>query len=254
MRAPRKSLFLPAALLCSLFLGACTGSPGEDQLVYLFIDLTEIEENGNDYNYLEDSIGPLMRLLGHGSGDKESRAGASVHILPIYDFPLNRPVTVRLERGSRNQNPLDRRDAVKKFEAELRSGIEAVVETNLKQRPPAERYRQSHIFGPLCEGLREIQRQGSELDQRRVIVFSDMLENSPVANFYRQPDRDSLTEDLNAHCTLPDLSGICMNIVFQPVKEKSVLILEAKSFWISFLESRGLPTTAPSCFSYESYL
>lgn len=254
MRADGKRLCLSAVLVCLFFLGACSGPTGEDDLVYVFVDLTEIEENENDYSYLESSIDPLMGLLGHGN-DEESREGASVYIFPIYDFPLSKPVTAHLERGSRNQNALDRRDAVRKFEEDLRSGIQAVVETNLKQRPADETYRQSHIFGPVCEGLKEIQRQGTALHDRRVVIFSDMLENSPVASFYQgHLERDSLIDDLEARCALPDLSGICMNIVFQPMKKKSELVLEAKSFWISFLESKGLATTAPACFSYESYL
>ena len=82
-----------------------------------------------------------------------------------------------------------------------------------------------------------------------------MLENSPVASFYRgHLGSDSLIGDLEARCVLPDLSGICMNIVFQPMKTKSELVLEAKSFWTRLFESRGLATRTPACYSYDSYL
>lgn len=254
MRADDHRRRLPAALLCAVLLGACFASTGEDELVYVFVDLTEVEENGNDASYLESSIDPLLRLLGHGD-DQDNRKGASVHIFPIYDFPLSKPVTAHLERGSRNQNALDRRDAVTRFEEELRAGIRSVVETNLKQRPANETYRQSHIFGPVCAGLKEIQRQGTPQNDRRVVIFSDMLENSPLASFYRGDlARASLIDDLEARCVLPDLSGICMNIVFQPMKAKSDLVLEAKSFWTGLFQSKGLETATPACFSYDAYL
>jgi hypothetical protein len=254
MNADRRRLDLVAALVCLSLLAACMAPTGEDKLVYVFIDLTEIEENEGDYGYLGESIEPLMALVGQGTRG-ESRAGASVHIYPIYDFPLNKPAIAHLERGGRNQNALDRRDAVSRFEEELRAGIRGVVESNLKQRPPSETYGQSHIFGPLCEGLKSIQRQGSPENKRRVVVFSDMLENSPIGSFYQgQLNPTRLANALDSSCQLPDLSKTCVNIVFQPVKRKSELVLEAKSFWTRFFESKGLSTTDPSCFSYESYL
>jgi hypothetical protein len=88
-----------------------------------------------------------------------------------------------------------------------------------------------------------------------VVVFSDMLENSPMGSFYQgQFNATSLAAALDAGCALPDLSRTCVNIVFQPLKKKSALVLEARSFWTTFLESKGLATNDPSCFSYESYL
>lgn len=244
---------LTGALVCFSLLAGCMAPVGEDSLVYVFIDLTEIEENEGDYSYLEESIEPLMALVGQGARG-ESRAGASVHIYPIYDFPLNKPVIAHLERGGRNQNALDRQDAVRRFEEQLRSGVQGIVEENLGQRPASETYRQSHIFGPVCEGIRGILRQGAPENERRVVVFSDMLENSPAGSFYQGPDPAALARALESRCELPDLSKTCINIVFQPVKRKSALVLEAKSFWTEFLESKGLATNDPSCFSYESYL
>jgi hypothetical protein len=254
MIASRHRLGFAAVLACLSVLAACVAPADEDKLVYVFIDLTEIEENEGDYGYLDESIEPLMALVGQGPRG-ESRAGASVHIYPIYDFSLNKPAIAQLERGGRNQNALDRRDAVSRFEEQLRAGIRSVVEDNLKQRPASETYRQSHIFGPMCEGLKGIQRQGLPENDRRVVVFSDMLENSPVGSFYQgQFNATTMAGALDTRCELPDLSKTCVNIVFQPVKRKSALVLEAKSFWTAFLEGKGLETADPSCFSYESYL
>lgn len=168
--------------------------------VAVFVDFTEINDAGGSLlaDADKDSGARITRLLDLITTVERRYNGGSITFYPIGDQSLlgiDGP-TKQIELGSRDENRLDREDTIRKMredlEADLRSFLKRNDEFTDPEFEPGEGpdiYQQSMIVRPLCEYFRKF---GVDTKSdppgrpvmHKLIIFSDLLENSPLYSFY----------------------------------------------------------------------
>jgi hypothetical protein len=97
----------------------------------------------------------------------------------------------------------------------------------------------THLADGLCNALGK--NEGKKA--RTVLIFSDGLENSDLANFYTNPPLpDKYTElaaKLQSREQCPDLTGVWVFWYAPKIRANSDNILRSLKFWKAFLESKG---------------
>ncbi|QHI38049.1 hypothetical protein IMCC3317_34330 [Kordia antarctica] len=82
-------------------------------------------------------------------------------------------------------------------------------------------YKQSHIFIPLVQRLKAMQQ--SQASEKVILLYSDLVEHSPLYNGYStshkrsmDKDYDTIVDLFQSHLTLDDYSGITLYIIYYP--------------------------------------
>ena len=101
----------------------------------------------------------------------------------------------------------------RRVQAEWRQTFEAPLDDLLGSMLPPARAQRS----PIIETLHAVmmRAEAGATRPRRVIIFSDMLENTPAISHYgKRPDPARLAAQLKASGALPDLSGVAVEILY----------------------------------------
>jgi hypothetical protein len=87
----------------------------------------------------------------------------------------------------------------------------------------------------------------------RVVILSDMLENSPEARFARAEITPSMTQSLiekrRSHGALPNLSGIEVDVAGASAPNAE-MFHAVREFWLSYFQAAGA-TCGPGCYVRE---
>jgi len=228
------------AVTCCLLVMACEGEKPSLCTVYVFLDATEAKYREANH-YLSD-LPIILRKMNvdtvHGGNN-----GAEVRFFLINDLSESKSKVRLLSQGvsgMMGQNPLERRDEIKKFSRGLSQDLQQLLSSAQWQT------NQSKIYQNLCRGLNNLKAAGG--DRKIVIVYSDMLENSDLFSFYeprsgkieRYIEDPRLAElELSADCAMPDLSGVEINIVAFRNKENDEMINRASQFWLRLFQSHN---------------
>ena len=121
--------------------------------------------------------------------------------------------------------------------------LEASIDSMLKQVQPDR--PQSKIYAKLCRTANKLLRKPA--DKYYLILYTDLLENSELANFY---SADTLTmaaskpmefykKHLAPTCKMPDLSPVLIHLYPYRLPQTDVLINHAEKFWVSLFDGLG---------------
>lgn len=130
----------------------------------------------------------------------------------------------------------------KQFNDDIDSAFEKISLT-------AKGYTQSSVYIPFAREL--IRLSKSHAEQRVAIIFSDLMEHSFLADFYKketleqmQNNPDAVWEVLQKKAPLPDLSGIEIQIIYQPRdSEENIRFGIVSDFFKKQLERKNATVT-----------
>ncbi len=147
--------------------------------------------------------------------------------------------TLPAELGSAaTTNPKKRSREVKTFASE----VEAALEQQLAAATTDK--QSSKIYSKLCRTLRNFHASGSP---SYLLLYSDLLENSTLASFYKPDQLQSASSDPLAYyrdnmkpsCSLPDLQGLTCSIYPYRTQAQDNIVTAAEQFWVGVLEGSG---------------
>ena len=237
--------------LWGLSAAACDRPPPRQSLVDVFIDMTEIEELGGDASHLQES---LDEIIGMVTGEDHQLDYGTITLFPIYDFASSTPKMASIERGSRNDNRLNRLDEIATFRSEVETGIHDLLSqfADFKISGVGSTYRESYIIEPICRRLQRVEDPDADW---HIIVFSDMLEKSTILSFYDESQSDEKVLAVLEENCLPDrpLPRVCLQVVYQPLKANDRRVLRARRIWQEFFRGREAGE-AGGCLHFDTFL
>lgn len=200
-----------------------------------------------DISAMADVTEPLLiwpdakELLSLYELEKNQMNGAAFRLLIINDVSQNRQLHLSLPavESSLTMNRFERKEEIERFEKAFVDSIASLTKDTVVGRS------NSSVYLPM---VRELERLAQSSAERRVlIVYSDLMENTPSLTFYdkrtlalMRTDPDRLKTQLQAQSPLANLEGIEVHFIFQP---KNALADETfrlvSGFYKSLLESKG---------------
>lgn len=188
-----------------------------------------------DKSKMHPDANELIELFGLKSN---SLQGAVFAVRSISDVSYtSRHVAELLPENKWMVNEFERAKEIKKFSAETARLL--AIETV----DSGKAY--SSIYLPLARELNELSKSKSE--KRILLVYSDLMENTPELSFYRNEDfellknqPDLLQKRLEKELLLNPLGGIEIHFIFQPKDNKSDKRFQIISeFYKKMFEQRG---------------
>ena len=161
----------------------------------------------------------------------------------LSDVSYNQRSQVRIEPQSKwLSNEMERQGEIKKFKIAIESKLEQIPSNTIEKE-------NSSIYLPIVRELNQLSQ--SKSDRRILVVYSDLMENTPEFSFYRKGDfelvknqPDSLQKRFEKELLISPLGGIEIYFIYQPKDIKSdgrfQLISE---FYRNLLESKGAKVT-----------
>jgi len=236
-------LTVVAGLLFLCFLQGCGESePALTTEVYVFIDVTDSIHLGNKAQY-HKSLDEILDKMGVDTASAQP-AGGEVKFFLLDDVSNSISKKAYLSTASSGllgENPFDRMDEIKQFRKELKTGInELIGQVNWKTK-------ESKIYQNVCRELKHLATK--KADQKVVIIFSDMRENSSLFSFYGHKGAriEQMTKNIEEthdnllakDCELPNLEGIDIYIVSPRNQEIDEQINKAERFWTKLFEYKN---------------
>lgn len=244
----RLKTILSTLLLLALFISCKTETP-ENTAITVLIDVTD--ERFKDDNFAAENLPKILKLM---KLDKESGgfAGGQVKLSLINEVSDSKTKTVKIavgENGMMGENPLNRLDEVKRFYMDLEKAMEYVLAkadwgtdaSKIYQKVTRECIKMSKV----------------EANQKYLIIYSDMLENSKQFSFYGQTwknqiekmmaDPENTVEKLSLKGPkLPDLSEFEIFIIATRTSGNDEKINLSEQFWTTIFENQGASVTFSS--------
>lgn len=132
---------------------------------------------------------------------------------------------------------LDRLDSILVFKAKLKKFIE-------EKFGEVEGLPTSQVNQCLCRSLNRLSE--SHATRKVMVIYSDLMEHTLSMSFHGKnapdivgKDYDRVAQIFSESCSLKDLNGIEILVVFSPRKENQEEVLNAQNFWKKYLESQG---------------
>jgi hypothetical protein len=239
---PRKTglTILPLLLFGVLALGSCKNfkalstEGGVETKAYLFLDVTD------DMKF--DPIAAATAILKDLKLDTAEVYPEAItfEITALNDRYSNRTTEVKLEKGGDAFSEItkDRLACQGRFCGDVITALR-------KEYDSTTELANSRLYLPICEALRELQK--SPAGRKCCFVFSDGLENTGDLSFYKYrqnpkrllAEKDTIIKKFEKQCSLPDLTGIEIYIIYQPTKDLDELVYTAKLFWRDYFQSHG---------------
>jgi hypothetical protein len=221
--------------------GQKTESPFENSksptttTTYIFIDIT----GDNSFKELltDTQIDEIMKSMGMVKGGSVFNGGL-IKIMLINDISMNKSVTMELPKGNSSivngETSASRALKVREFEKEITAKGREFLSGLTSGKDESEIYRN------LCKQLKTLKSESS--DKKNVIIYSDMLENSPIFSLYggKRNDFDSIIKKANDDCSFPQLDEINIYVI-PPINVKNKnLISNAEAFWTKLFEQKNV--------------
>lgn len=210
--------------------------------ICVLIDVSD--ERFKNENYVAENVPKLLTLM---NLDKQSGgfSGGEIKLSLINEVSDSKSKIVTLEAGETGlmgENPLNRKDQVTKFYTKLETSFTGILD-NANWGTDV-----SKIYQKVTREL--IKMKKSEADQKYLIIYSDMLENSSLFSFYGAnwksnikkmiEDPEKTLQELSKNGpTLPDLSEFEIFVVTTRTSENDEKINLSEQLWISLFEYQG---------------
>ena len=199
--------------------------------LYIYLDYTE----GQDYSeQLDDDVDKYLALM--NISEQSDRGSGKVRLYPLHDVSSSVSKSVKLKEGLSKMegNRYIRQKELDTFKAKLIKKAED-INTAYTGKP----LNHSYIFSPLCKGIKKLSH--SDADRKVIVIYSDMLENSDLANFHsKKLSYDKLKTQFDSACDLDDVSDVEIYIVHPVNKTIDKKIRMAENFWSKYLNEKGM--------------
>jgi len=229
-------------LLLTILLASCKNEVATTTQICVLIDVTD--EKFQDESFVSENLPKYLKLM---QLDKNSGgfSGGEIKFSLINEVSDSKSKTVKIttgETGLMGENPLNRKDEVDKFYAELENSFSQLL-NSANWGTDA-----SKIYQKVTREL--IKMKKSEADQKYLIIYSDMLENSNLFSFYGAnwkskiekmiSDPESTLEQLSKNGpALPDLSEFEIHIITTRTSANDEKINLSEQLWITLFEYQG---------------
>ena len=225
-----------------LTLSSCQKMEVQTTQICVLIDITD--ERFKDNNFISENLPKFLNLM---QLDKNTGgySGGEIKLSLINEVSDSKSKTIKLttgETGMMGENPLNRKDAVDKFYADLESSCTELLQSaNWGTKA-------SKIYQKVTREI--IKMKKSEIDRKYLIIYSDMLENSKQFSFYGAnwkstiqkliDDPEATLDKLSKNGpSLPDLSEFEIHIITTRTSENDEKINLSEQLWMSLFEYQG---------------
>lgn len=238
----RRNRVLIFLMILLLFSSCLNDDPSKSTQICVLIDVTD--ERFKDENFVTENLPKILQMM---NLDKETGgySGGEVKLSLINDVSDSKSKTVKIEKaetGLMGENPLNRRDEVQKFYADLESSFSKLLE-NADWGTDA-----SKIYQKITREL--IKMKNPVADKKVLIIYSDMLENSQLFSFYganwksninkliENPEETLATLSAKGPA-LPDLSEFTIYVIASRNAENDEKINLSEQLWMVLFEYQG---------------
>ena len=214
---------------------SCTEEKASQTDVYIYLDYTEGQDYSAQIAEDMDKYLALMEVAG-----EQSRNYGAIKVYPLHDISAGVSKTVKLKEGKSQLegNKFLRKKEVDAFTAKLTDKM-LDINTNFT----GKELTSSHIFTPICKGVKKLNK--SDADKKIILIYSDMLENSELANFHSKSITfESLKANFDKSCDMDDTSEIEFYIVHPVNKKNDQKIRKASDLWAKYLLDKGMDEDA----------
>ena len=231
-------LFFVFLIICS----SCNEEKATNTHICVLIDVSD--ERFKKENYVSENIPKLLTLmnLNEQSG---GFSGGEIKLSLINEVSDAKSKIIKIETGETGlmgENPLNRKDQVTKFYSNLETSFTEILD---KANWGTDA---SKIYQKVTREL--IKMKKSEADQKYLIIYSDMLENSSLFSFYGAnwksdvtkmiEDPEKTLQELSKNGPkLPDLSEFEILVITTRTSENDEKINLSEQLWISLFEYQG---------------
>lgn len=235
--------YMAGAMLFMLLLFACsTEEQTKSTQICILIDITD--ERFKDNSFVSENMPKFLNLM-HLDKNTGGYSGGEIKLSLINEVSDSKSKTVKIasaETGLLGENKLNRKDEVDRFYNELEKSF-----TNLLQNANWGTDA-SKIYQKVTREL--IKMKKGDADQKYLIIYSDMLENSKLFSFYGNGWKnkiESMLESPEATLeklskngpTLPDLSEFEIHIISTRTSENDEKINLSEQLWMALFEYQG---------------
>ena len=235
-----KTIFL--FLFVLLNFGSCKNEIAKTTQICVLIDVTD--ERFKNEKFVAENLPKLLQLM-HLDQKTGGFSGGEIKLSLINEVSDSKSKTVKIKTGVTGlmgENPLNRKDEVEKFYKELENSFTQIL-SNASWGTDA-----SKIYQKVTREL--IKMKNTTADQKYLIVYSDMLENSELFSFYganwksnilkMAEDHDATLEKLaKKGPALPDLSEFTIYVITTRTAENDEKINISEQLWITLFENQG---------------
>jgi len=230
-------------LVCLLFIAGCGNIQPETHRILIIYDVTgTAQDDLPDAGKVLKDISKIYNIMDKASMGDYVYDGFDIGITffdELSDARVAHKSMPPAEGSAATVNPKKRQRLLREFAGEVQQMIETSLASTTIDRP------KSKIYARLCKALgKETQKLFST---RHVIIYSDLLENSELANFYRPATLKKAAENplgfAREHffkfCEPGDLNGVTIHLYPYRTAKTDVLINHAEKFWVTLFEEAG---------------
>ncbi len=229
-------------LLLFWMICSCTEEKSTNTQICVLIDVTD--EGFKENNFGAANLPGLLKIM---KLDKNSGgfSGGEIKLSLINDVSDSKSKIVKIapgKTGMMGENPLTRKDEVNRFYAELEKSFASLLNS------VEWGTQSSKIYQKIAR--ESIRMKRKESDQKYLIIFSDMLENSDLFSFYRAgweakigkmiKDPEATLKMLSENGpALPDLSEFQIYVISSRTRENDEKINLSEQLWGTLFEYQG---------------
>ena len=220
-------VFLLFLLMCG-----CKNQAPKSALIYTVYDATDDSRVGSEL--LFDAADVLAVIGAKPNSMMEVQWKNTV----LSDVTFNKSDFIHITSGTAAAtNPHMRQIAWKEFAG----GMDIILQTTFEQSEKGK--KKTQLYYPLCTLLGEMAADPSE--RKLIVIQSNMVENSHILSFLGRFDEleehpEKMRAKLQSQCTLPDLMGIEIYILWNPqTPEQDQRFFASASFFADWFSERG---------------
>jgi len=229
-------------LLLIPFFFACHNQVAETTQICVLIDVTD--ERFQDEHFVAENVPKFLKLM-NLDRNTGGYSGGEIKLSLINEISDSKSKTIKIatgKTGMMGENPLNRKDDVEKFSAELESSFtEIMKETNWGTNA-------SKIYQKVTREIIKMKKSG--IERKYLIIYSDMLENSELFSFYGAnwksniqklaENPESTLQKLSTNGpVLPDLSEFEIFVITTRTAENDEKINLSEQLWMNLFEYQG---------------
>ena len=229
-------------LFVLLSFNSCKDEIVKNTQICVLIDVTD--ERFKNEKFVSENLPKLLQLM---NLDRQTGgfSGGEIKLSLINEVSDSKSKTVKLKTGVTGlmgENPLNRKDEVEKFYTELENSFTQILN---KANWGTDA---SKIYQKVTREL--IKMKNTTADQKYLIIYSDMLENSNLFSFYGSNWKNNILKMIeNPDATLeklaekgpalPDLSDFTIYVITTRTAENDEKINISEQLWITLFENQG---------------
>lgn len=229
-------------IIVLFLLGSCNEEKVETTQTCVLIDVTD--ERFKEENFVSENIPKYLQLMGL-TKETGGYSGGEIKLSLINEVSDSKSKTIKIEAGETGllgENPLNRKDEVERFYSDLENSFTQLLGTANWGTDA------SKIYQKVTREL--IKMKKTEADNKYMIIYSDMLENSKLFTFYGANWKSNIEKMIAAPeatlaelsengPALPDLSEFEIQIITTRTSANDEKINLSEQLWITLFEYQG---------------